>query len=286
MVVDGGAADVTVAECRDGEERPCPDYPDCDGARQVCADGVFGECQLGDDVCDGQDNDCDGQIDEAFFGSVTSCGLGICRAEGETRCTDGQITDTCVPLEVEVGEDVCDGQDSDCDGRTDEDFDVTATQCGRGVCQGVGELICERGVRQDTCRQVTMPSPEVCDGLDNNCDGEVDNELGITTCGLGPCRHEQPNCVDGVAIECDPMLGAGVEVCDQVDNDCDGVVDDGLPAEVYYADPDEDGYYGPVLVMRRRHALPGSMQANLWMVLTIDPMEPMAHLSPFKFIAI
>ena len=43
------------------------------------------------------------------------------------------------------------------------------------------------------------------------------------------------------------MLGASVEVCDQVDNDCDGEVDDGLPAEVYYADPDEDGYYGPVL---------------------------------------
>ncbi|MGC6417601.1 MAG: hypothetical protein ACON3Z_10800, partial [Bradymonadia bacterium] len=76
VVADGGAADVTVAECRDGEDRPCPDYPDCDGARQVCANGVFGECQLGDDVCDGEDNDCDGQIDEAFFGAVTSCGLG------------------------------------------------------------------------------------------------------------------------------------------------------------------------------------------------------------------
>ena len=78
---------------------------------------------------------------------------------------------TCVPLEVEVGEDVCDGQDSDCDGRTDEDFDVTATRCGRGVCQGVGNSFVERGVRRDTCSAVTMPSPEVCDGLDN-CDGE------------------------------------------------------------------------------------------------------------------
>ncbi len=75
------------------------------------------------------------------------------------------------------------------------------------------------------------PVAEVCDGRDNDCDGEVDEGLPEVRCGVGACAHSQPTCVAGATVECAP-LPPSAEVCDGQDNDCDGLSDeDLLPAQ-------------------------------------------------------
>jgi hypothetical protein len=70
------------------------------------------------------------------------------------------------------------------------------------------------------------PVAEICDLKDNDCDGAVDEDLGTTTCGLGTCQHTVENCIDGQLQSCDPLQGSTVELCDGLDNDCDGAVDE------------------------------------------------------------
>ena len=71
-------------------------------------------------------------------------------------------------------------------------------------------------------------SVEVCDGLDNDCDGLVDEDLGVLSCGTGACEHTVDACVGGVPQVCDPLAGAEPELCDGLDNDCDGDIDEDL----------------------------------------------------------
>jgi Notch-like protein len=68
-------------------------------------------------------------------------------------------------------------------------------------------------------------TPEVCDGVDNDCNCLVD-DMGTLTCGLGDCFSEVDVCVGGELRECVPGEPAP-EVCDGRDNDCDGALDDG-----------------------------------------------------------
>jgi hypothetical protein len=76
------------------------------------------------------------------------------------------------------------------------------------------------------------PSAEVCDNLDNDCDGTVDAINRGTTCGEGECTGNTgtETCTAGTwgGDTCDPLAGATTETCDgSLDENCDGVVDDG-----------------------------------------------------------
>ncbi len=135
---------------------------------------------------------------------------------------------------------VCDGKDNDCDGKSDDNLGTIT--CGIGVCQHTIEN-CFNGTPQ-TCDPMEGSSVEVCDGLDNDCDGTTDEELGATTCGLGVCFHTVENCKNGVPQVCNSMQGAGTEVCDGIDNDCDGAIDDGV-IKTFYRDSDGDGFGNP-----------------------------------------
>jgi hypothetical protein len=65
---------------------------------------------------------------------------------------------------------------------------------------------------------------EVCDGIDNDCNGVVD-DLGTVECGLGPCRRVVERCVGGLPNDCVPGNPSPENCADQIDNDCNGLAD-------------------------------------------------------------
>jgi len=66
-----------------------------------------------------------------------------------------------------------------------------------------------------------------CDNVDDDCDGQVDEDLGTISCGIGACAATAPACVNGAAGTCTPGTPVA-EVCDNLDNDCDGTTDEDL----------------------------------------------------------
>jgi len=79
----------------------------------------------------------------------------------------------------------------------------------------------------DTSATVYPGAPEVCNNIDDNCDGNVDEGLGSISCGTGQCQNTVAACLNGAPNSCTPG-NPSVEVCDNVDNNCNGMVDDGL----------------------------------------------------------
>ena len=107
-----------------------------------------------------------------------------------------------------------DGQLNYCDDDMDGDGDPNATDCAPADAS------------------FSAFAPELCDGLDNDCDDILDEDLGETTCGVSICEHSVPYCVDGQVNDCDPMVGAEPEVCNGIDDSCTGKVDDGADVEL------------------------------------------------------
>src|SRR5678815_56830 len=73
-------------------------------------------------------------------------------------------------------------------------------------------------------------SGERCNGKDDDGDGLVDEDIAPQQCGRGACEETVPGCVAGVVPPCHPRTPSP-EICDGIDNDCNGAVDEGLPLE-------------------------------------------------------
>jgi len=108
---------------------------------------------------------------------------------------------------------------------------------------------------------------ETCDGQDNNCDGMVDEGLGQTTCGVGECIVIVDNCLGGAnQQQCIPGTPES-EVCDGLDNNCDGTVDDGLMCE-----PPDDGQVpvgGELIPIETTSLILAGAQSFSWMIPVI-----------------
>jgi len=200
------------------------------------------------EACDGLDNDCNGVVDDGIAATPTQCGVGACAATGELACVGGRMVDSCTPGTPTA--EVCDGLDNDCNGVVDDGIAATPTQCGVGACAATGELACVGGQMVDSC-VAGNPTAEVCtDGVDNDCDGLADSADVVdcppvsacdgfipqpTTCGVGACAATgETTCTDvgGAQVIGDTCIAGTptAEVCDGVDNDCDGGVDNGIAA--------------------------------------------------------
>ena len=272
-----------------------------------------GDCSPGDasvhpgavEVCDGVDNNCAAGIDESgAVGEVTryedfdydghgaippaGCGwstFGDCPTR--TDCPDefpstgyATVSDDCDDADSSVysgAPEICDGKDNDCDGTIDEGasagtFYRDVDGDGYGVstdtvtgCSAPSGYVALSGDCNDGASGIHPGAAEVCDEVDNDCDGSIDEGVsmgtyyrdsdgdgyGVSSDSVTACSApsgyvaSSGDCNDGAS----GIYPGAAEICDDADNDCDGAVDEGVAASTYYIDSDGDGQGDPSIAV-------------------------------------
>ncbi|TNE89456.1 MAG: hypothetical protein EP330_11205 [Deltaproteobacteria bacterium] len=252
-------------EACDGADNDCNDVVDdlanaplanlqdgvCAGSVKVC-DGNGGwtepdyaaitDYEASEASCDGLDNDCDGTAD-ADITTAPAADLvdGVCAGQVKV-CdgTNGWIEPDYTAIATYEGTEVsCDGLDNDCSGQADDLDGAPDASEQRGVCAGAKQVCDGSGgfVDPDYTTLADYETDEAsCDGLDNDCDGTVDDDITAAPAAdlqAGVCAGSQKVC-DGSNGWIEPNYTAISEyeaqesLCDGLDNDCSGDADDVL----------------------------------------------------------
>lgn len=227
-------------DCMDADGDGFGTGPGCRG--MDCNDGNATAFPGAMEVCDGVDNNCNRMIDEDQ--GQTMCGMGVCLRMVD-NCVMG-MRQMCMPGPMAA--ETCNGQDDDCDGVVDNG--VGATPCYSGPMGTMGVGTCRAGSRgcpggmMGACMGEVLPAMETCNGLDDNCNGMSDEGLS-STCYSGPmgtqdrgrCRSGMRTCVGGMMSACSGEVLPTGETCNNIDDDCNGVVDDAIAPVACYSGP-------------------------------------------------
>ncbi|PKN59283.1 MAG: hypothetical protein CVU56_01070 [Deltaproteobacteria bacterium HGW-Deltaproteobacteria-14] len=211
-------------------------------------------------------------------GAVGAVVSATCTLEGDKRVHHCDYSLVPGYEATEVG---CDELDNDCNGLTDEPFTAGGTvtytgddgttgkvkgaPCGVGACSG-GVVVC-KDASTLTCSTKGSATAEVCDSVDNDCDGATDETFaagGTVTfggggyapdagkvlgngCGTGACAGGSVVCAaNKTSLACSTAGNASAEACgDGVDNDCEGTTDEGfdlVSCTPFFYDGDLDDY--------------------------------------------
>ncbi|MFT5584796.1 MAG: hypothetical protein ACI9VR_002383 [Cognaticolwellia sp.] len=234
------------------------------GAAQDCDDSDAAIFPDAEEICDGVDNDCDGVVDtdavDAETWYIDSDGDGFGSGAGTTACeppfgtvaTDGDCDDGDTAYYPGAPEDDCaDPADYNCDGSV-----------GYEDADGDGYAACEEC--DDSSADISPDAEEICDGQDNDCNGFVDEATAIDAGtwyadsdadGYGDPDNTELGCdapsgyldndqdCDDTSADVNP---SATEICNSVDDDCNGSVDDdAVDAPTWYTDADADSYGNP-----------------------------------------